>query len=53
VSKEILILEGIIQKADLVNRNPSRPYYYDGELPVSILKPFHRKNKINKIFKNG
>lgn len=48
---EKIILKGIIQKADPLNRNPSRPYYYDDTLP--ILKPFLRKIKINKIFKNG
>lgn len=45
-----VILKGIFQKFDKINRNPSRPYYYDDTLP--ILKPFLRKIKINKIF-NG
>lgn len=45
-----IILKGILQEFDKMNRNPSRPYYYDDTLP--ILKPFLRKNKINKIFKN-
>lgn len=48
---EKIILEGILQEFDKVNRNPSRPYYYDDTLP--ILKHFLRKTKINKIFKNG
>lgn len=44
-----IILKGIFQKSDLLNRNPSRPYYYD-TLPV--LKPVIRKDKIKKIFKD-
>jgi len=45
-----IILNGVIQKFDKMNRNPSRPYYYDDTLP--ILKKILRKEKIKKLFRN-
>ncbi len=45
-----IILKGILQKSDIMNRNPSRPYYYDDSLPIR--KQIIRKYKINKIFNN-
>ena len=43
-----IILKGIFQKSDLLNRNPSR-YYYDNLL---ISKKLFRIIKIKKIFNN-
>jgi hypothetical protein len=45
-----IFLKGIIQEFDKVNRNPSRPYYYDDTLP--ILKKILRREKIKKLFRN-
>lgn len=43
-----IILKGILQKIDTVNRNPSGPYYYD---TLPILKKILRIEKIKKLFK--
>jgi hypothetical protein len=42
-----IVITGILQEFDTVNRNPSRPYYMVDYTTINVI----RKNKINKIFK--